>query len=147
VFAPLGQPHPSGFRKEVKSFFIKPTKGTTGNVIFADKPMNNTINDRVKQIRKTLGLTQAQFSRGIPLSGSHLAGIETGDRAVNERTVKLLGISYGVSETFLITGEGDMFDRSVDVRTEELTLTFKNLPRSFQDCLLRMARDLRKLAP
>jgi transcriptional regulator with XRE-family HTH domain len=109
--------------------------------------MNQTINERIKKIRKTLGLTQAQFCRGIFLTNGHYAGIELGVRAINERTVKLLATTYGVNENFLKTGEGEMFGRAIDVKLEELTHIFKSLPHNFQDYILRQVRELEKLRP
>jgi transcriptional regulator with XRE-family HTH domain len=104
-----------------------------------------TINDRVKQVRLKLNLSQAKFCQGIPLTNGHYAEIELGNRQVNERTVKLLAVSYGVSERFLKTGEGNMFESSPDPRLEELIRVFKELPLNFQDYVLHEIKELKKL--
>ena len=46
-----------------------------------------TINKRVKEIRQITGLTQIKFAERIAVSTSHLAGMESGDKKVNERTL------------------------------------------------------------
>lgn len=104
-----------------------------------------TINERVKEIRLALNLSQAKFCRGIPLTRGHYAEIELGNRKVNQRVIKLLVSSYGVSETYLKTGEGAMFDTSVDPKLEELISIFKDLPVNFQNYVLREIKELKKL--
>jgi transcriptional regulator with XRE-family HTH domain len=104
-----------------------------------------TVNDRVKRVRLALKLSQAKFCRGIPLTSGHYAEMELGNRKVTARTVKLIAASYGVSEQYLKTGEGDMFESSVDPRLEELVRIFRELPPDFQDFVLREMKELNKL--
>ena len=104
-----------------------------------------TVNDRIKQVRLALKLSQAKFCRGIPLTSGHYAEIELGNRKVNQRTIKLIAASYGVNEGFLRTGEGGMFDTSPDPKLEELIRLFSSLPVNFQDYILRQIKDLKKL--
>ena len=106
---------------------------------------SETINDRVKQVRLAMGLSQAKFCRGIPLTSGHYAEIELGNRKVNQRTVKLLASSYGVNEGFLKTGEGMMFDTSPDPKLEELLRLFDTLPSNFQNFVIRQIKDLKNL--
>ena len=104
-----------------------------------------TVNDRIKQVRLALKLSQAKFCRGIPLTSGHYAEIELGNRKVNQRTIKLLSSSYGVNEGFLKTGKGAMFDTSPDPKLQELIRLFRDLPPSFQDYVLREIKELKKL--
>ena len=104
-----------------------------------------SINERIKQIRLTLKLSQAKFCHGIPLTNGHYAEIESGNRKVNQRTIKLIAASYGVSERFLNTGEGHMFDTTPDPRLVELISLFNSLPTNFQDYILREIKELKKL--
>ncbi|MDR2043133.1 MAG: helix-turn-helix transcriptional regulator [Clostridium sp.] len=58
-----------------------------------------SINLRIKQIRKTLNLSQAKFAKEISISNGYIAGIELENRKVNDRIVKLICAMYGVNET------------------------------------------------
>lgn len=68
-----------------------------------------TTNERIRILRKELGLTQTEFSKKIRLSQNHLTGIETGKRNLTEPVSKLICDEFGVNEQWLRTGEGDMF--------------------------------------
>jgi transcriptional regulator with XRE-family HTH domain len=104
-----------------------------------------TINDRVKQVRLELKLSQAKFCKGILLTAGHYAEIELGNRRVNPRTVKLLVTVYGVNESFLKTGKGDMFTQRTDPRLDSIIRIFQELPPHFQDYLLRQIEELKNL--
>lgn len=68
-----------------------------------------TINDRVKQVRNKLGLTQAEFGNRITLAQGYLTNIETGKREVTEKIQRLICLEFHVNEDWLRTGEGEMF--------------------------------------
>lgn len=68
----------------------------------------STINERFKQLRKSLKLTQVELGERIALSQGHLTSIENGKREVTERTVKLLVQEFNINEHWLRTGEGEM---------------------------------------
>jgi transcriptional regulator with XRE-family HTH domain len=106
---------------------------------------DTSINERLKQVRQALQLSQAQFCKGIFLTNGHYAGIELGNRRVNERIVKLVATIYGVNEDFLRTGQGAMFDKTPDPRLEHLTRIFQELPPDFQDYILQQIDQLKKL--
>ena len=85
------------------------------------------MNERVRILRKMLGLTLQQFGDRIGISNPAVSMIESGKNAVTDRTVKALVHEFGVSETWLRTGEGEMFPpKSVD---EELSAFVASLIR------------------
>jgi transcriptional regulator with XRE-family HTH domain len=106
---------------------------------------DTSINERFKQVRQALQLSQAQFCKGIFLTSGHYASIELGNRRVNERIIKLVATIYGVSEGFLRTGQGAMFDETPDPRLERLIRIFQELPPDFQDYILQQIDQLKKL--
>jgi len=65
----------------------------------------NTINQRVKELRLKLGLSQDDFGNAIGLSKSGISNIENGARAVRESHIKLLCSAFDVDEAWLRTGE------------------------------------------
>ncbi|MDR2181616.1 MAG: helix-turn-helix domain-containing protein [Treponema sp.] len=91
------------------------------------------INERVIEIRKTLGYSQQQFSEIIKLSRSCEAGIEIKRRKVNDRLAKMICLTYGVNEEWLKTGKGEMLDASRDPRLERIIRNFKKMPPLLQD--------------
>lgn len=68
-----------------------------------------TPNERIRILRKELGLTQVEFASKIRLSQNHLTGIETGKRNLTDPVSKLICNEFDVNEQWLRTGEGDMF--------------------------------------
>ena len=74
-----------------------------------------TINERIKELRTNLKMTQTEFGNLISLTQNHLTGIESGKRNVTERTIKLIcSIAWPpsnliVNEKWLTTGGGPMF--------------------------------------
>jgi transcriptional regulator with XRE-family HTH domain len=95
--------------------------------------MQQTINQRVKQLRKELKLTQNEFSRIIAISSGQLACIETEKRSVNDRTVKLICDSFKASEQWLRYGEGAHLDEDHDSRYTKLAALFSGLRPQYQD--------------
>lgn len=68
-----------------------------------------SINERVREVRKALNLSQEQFGERIGMVKSGISNIENGSRAVNERIIKLICSEFSVNEEWLRTGEGEMF--------------------------------------
>lgn len=65
---------------------------------------------RMRDLRKALGLTLNEFGSKIGLRGSTVSEMERGNSAVTERTVSMILAAFPrVSETWLRTGEGEMF--------------------------------------
>ncbi|MDR1223864.1 MAG: helix-turn-helix transcriptional regulator, partial [Tannerella sp.] len=48
-----------------------------------------TINERIKQARKTLKLSQVEFARAIFISNGYIAELESNNRKVNDRIIHL----------------------------------------------------------
>lgn len=65
--------------------------------------------DRIKTIRQSANLTQAQFAEKIGLSRNFVAMIEIGQREPSERTLNDICRIFGVDPVWLRTGEGEPF--------------------------------------
>lgn len=68
------------------------------------------MNKRIKEIREALDLRQGEMGKAIGLTRSGISNIESGQRAVSERHIKLLRSAYNINEHWLRTGEGEMFN-------------------------------------
>ena len=104
-----------------------------------------SINQRIKEARKTLKMSQKDFAAAISLSNTYLAGIENEVRKANDRIVKLCSMVFGISETWLKEGKGDMFYKSPDEKITKLVNIFNKLPLDYQDFVLLHMERLLKL--
>jgi len=57
-----------------------------------------SIHERIREIRQALGLSQAKFAKDISISSGYVAGLELGNRKVNDRMIKLICTQYNVNE-------------------------------------------------
>lgn len=67
-----------------------------------------TIGNRVRTIRKTLGLNQTQFAKKIGISQRALSSIERETTNLTERNTREICRVFNVNEQWLRTGEGEM---------------------------------------
>jgi len=107
--------------------------------------MQMTVNQRIKEARKTLNMSQKDFAAAISVSNTYLAGIENEARKANDRIVKLCSMVFGISETWLKEGKGDIFYKSPDEKITRLVSIFNKLPINFQDYALDQLEGLLKL--
>lgn len=68
-----------------------------------------TINERVKAVRKALKLSQEAFGKAAGLSRSEIRNIEDALTNPKEKTIPILCAVHHINETWLRTGEGEMF--------------------------------------
>jgi DNA-binding helix-turn-helix protein len=121
--------------------------------------VTETINDRIKQVRKSLKLNQADFGEQVALAQTYLSQIERGDREVTEKILKLVCLQFNVSERWLRTGEGSMFEESSDSLISQLCekykldnmahiilKTFVAMPQNERDTVMNFARRVAETA-
>ena len=98
------------------------------------------MNERIKLIRKALGLTLAEFGEKLSLTYGAISIWEHGRNGVPESARKQICAVFNVSREWLETGEGEMFVAS---RTpEELDFeAFKRVARRFVEALPAEARE------
>ena len=70
------------------------------------------MNERIKAIRKKLGLSQTDFAERIAISRSALAKIESGENRPSERTQLLICDKFGINREWLQTGQGERLRRA-----------------------------------
>lgn len=79
------------------------------------------MNERIKQIRRELGLTQQEFAERIGLRQNSIALIESGKRNISDQAVLSICREYGINEEWLRTGWGDKKTNNSDSELEALT--------------------------
>jgi len=96
-----------------------------------------SINGRIRQVREILNLSQAKFDRSISVAVGYIAKIELGERKVQERIIKLICVTHGISEQWLKTGNGEIFTSAAADRMRDITFrTFDNLTPVNQEKVL-----------
>ncbi len=71
--------------------------------------MNNE-NKRIKEVRKTLGLTLEKFGERIGMKSNSLSQVENGINAVSSQLRTSVCREFHIREEWLRTGEGEMFE-------------------------------------
>lgn len=69
------------------------------------------MNERIKELRKTLGLSQEAFADKIGIKGSAVSHLESGRRNITNQNINAICREFGVNEEWLRTGSGDMFEK------------------------------------
>lgn len=67
------------------------------------------MNERIKQLRNSLSLTQHAFAQKLDISRNNIAGYEAGTRKPSDAVISLICVTFNVNETWLRTGKGEMF--------------------------------------
>nr|DAK00667.1 MAG TPA: helix-turn-helix domain protein [Caudoviricetes sp.] len=66
------------------------------------------MNERIKSLRKSLSMTQEEFSKRIGLSRNFIAQVEIGTKTPSDRTISDICREFNVNEEWLRTGNGKM---------------------------------------
>lgn len=77
-----------------------------------------SIGERIRSVRKNLGLSQVEFAKGINISRQQIGLLEKDERTLTDRTLNDMVREYGISRDYILTGEGEMFidlDKSSEV--------------------------------
>lgn len=67
------------------------------------------MNNRLKELRVALNLTQTEFGERIGLSRSAVAAYEGGNATLKESIIKLICNTYNVDYFWFTEGKGEMF--------------------------------------
>lgn len=117
--------------------------------------------ERIKELRKSLGITQQEFANKLGLKRNTIATYEIGKAVPSDRVVSDLCNKYNVNEEWLRTGKGekfvalnrtqqiakltaDLFKGEKDSFKERLLFALSKLDESDWKVLERIANDLIK---
>lgn len=67
------------------------------------------MNERLKELRKTLKLTQKEFGEKIGVTNFTISDIEKGKLSLTERNLNLICERFNVNKEWLKNGTGEMF--------------------------------------
>ena len=97
------------------------------------------MNERIKELRKALGLTQQEFSDKIGVKRNTIAQYESGRNAPIDAVISLICREFNVSEEWLRTGTGDMWVK-VDA-DQELQDIFAQITLSGDELITRIIKS------
>lgn len=66
------------------------------------------MNERIKQVRKQLGLSQGEFGAALGITFTAVSKIELGINTPSEQTLKLICSTYHINYLWLTEGDGPM---------------------------------------
>lgn len=72
------------------------------------------MNERIRLLRKELGLNQSDFGNKIGVKQGTVAGYESGARTPLDAVVSSICREFDVNEEWLRTGEGEMFEQMTE---------------------------------
>lgn len=105
------------------------------------------MNTRIEEVRKSQGMSRASFGERIGVSGDVINNLERGRVDIKDHMILLICKEYDVNETWLRTGEGEMFiprNRETDLAklTADLLLEESDSFKSrFVSLLARMSDE------
>ena len=104
-----------------------------------------TENDRIKEARKSLGLTQDKFGERLGVGRSAISNIEAGSRGVTDQIRLSVCREFNVNEDWLRTGEGSMFSEPDE--DEEITKFLGDILSDQPDFRRRLVSILARMTP
>lgn len=103
------------------------------------------MNERIKKILEELGLKRIDFANRLHISQPFASELCSGAKSPSERTISDICREFGVNESWLRTGEGEMFaaptaasDKIMDFAAE----IARNDDKEFRKRLVVMLADL-----
>lgn len=95
--------------------------------------MKQTVNERVKVLRKALGMSQNDFANDADLSVALVSKMETGTEKVTETTIDKLNRTFKVPKEWLLHGKGELIF--------EMPVAVKSGQNPYQDVLYKELKE------
>lgn len=109
--------------------------------------MENTIYDRIKMVRESKNMSQAEFSKFLGMGHSTLGMIEVGKRNILDRHIKTICSLCSVNENWLRNGIGEMnteTDRTI-ITSLASEYELDSLDQKIIECYLNLGSLQRKV--
>ena len=102
------------------------------------------MNERIKKIRKEVGLTQQEFAEAIKVKRNTVATYEMGRSIPSDAAISLICREFDVNEEWLRTGNGSMFNAMSE--DEELDLYVGRISGGSDEFKKNLIKTLCKLS-
>ena len=106
-----------------------------------------TQGERVKEIRKSLGLTLEKFGEKLGVKKGAISAIENNNRNLTEQMAKSICREYNVNYDFLTYGDGEMFDDLPQTVIDELCAQYNlsDSEKAIIEMYVSLPEDFRQL--
>lgn len=105
------------------------------------------MNERIKTLRKALGLTLEKFGERLGVSKVAISLIESGKNSVTDQMFKSICREFNVNEEWLRDGTGDMFKEPDDEVAELVSNLLEEPETAFHSMILNIMRTYEQLKP
>jgi len=78
------------------------------------------LNERIREIRNTLGLTQNDFGNKLGVARNTIANYETGNRVPSNQIIISICREFNINEDWFRNGQGEMFNNTETFSLDEL---------------------------
>lgn len=105
------------------------------------------MNERIKELRKAIGITQQELADKLGLKRNTIATYEIGKAVPSDRVISDLCNKYSVNEEWLRNGTGEMFKQPSDeigYYVEDL-LEYDGHGNPFYDMIIEMMKKYQEL--
>lgn len=104
-----------------------------------------TQGERIREVRKALGLTLEKFGDKLGVKKNTLSALERGVNGLTDQMAKSICREYNVSYDYLIYGEGDPFDDLPQTILDELCIQYEldDIDRQIIDLYISLPKELR----
>jgi len=105
------------------------------------------VNERIRNLRKTLGLTMEKFGKHLGVGKTAISNIENGNRNVTDQMFKLICREFNVNENWLRTGNGEMFIIPKDETATIVSDLLESTDNTFYNLILDIVKTYQNLKP
>lgn len=104
------------------------------------------MNERIKELRKELGLSGEKFGNKIGLTRMAISNLENNKYNLTEQTIISICREFNVNEDWLRTGNGNMFNPVDSISLDELASTLDPLELDILKAYFSLNKDIRQKA-
>lgn len=105
------------------------------------------MNERIRNLRKTLGLTMEKFGKHLGVGKTAISNIENGNRNVTDQMFKLICREFNVNENWLRNGTGEMFIIPEDETAAIVSDLLESTDNVFYNLILDIVKTYQNLKP
>lgn len=104
------------------------------------------MNERVKQLRKALGLSGEKFGARLGVTRTAVSLIESGKNNLSEANILSICREFNVNEEWLRTGSGDMFSALSQLSLDDLMADADPIDIEIMKAYFTLDKDIRRKA-
>ncbi len=101
------------------------------------------MHERIKQIRKEKGLTQAAFGKLLGIAAPSVSKLESGENHPSEQTIRAICSGFNINRCWLETGTGEMEESADSLAIHDLEIVMAG---SFERIQIDAVRSLLELS-